>query len=94
MSDTSKCSCTRATDTKPGVVCERCLVCGNCGGKIQSGREEGCWYCHVAYLCGDCWSRVGHCGHVMAHEINRLSREARSWEERDAMYRLRGGLDS
>jgi hypothetical protein len=48
-------------------------TCARCNTTLGD-RPEVCWYCH-AYLCGDCWEAVGHCGHPEADEANRRCRE-------------------
>jgi len=47
--------------------------CGRCSEEIDNESAEYCWYC-MAYLCGDCWEEIGHCGHEEADRINEEAR--------------------
>jgi hypothetical protein len=45
------------------------IACGRCLRQIRASESEYCWYCGGP-LCGDCWERVGHCGHAEADQLN------------------------
>jgi len=45
------------------------ISCNRCGINIIDDSEETCWFCR-AYLCFDCWEKVGHCGHIAAEKQN------------------------
>jgi hypothetical protein len=44
-----------------------------CGGATV-GDIFTCWWCQ-AWLCEDCWERVGHCGHPEAEAENERCRK-------------------
>lgn len=45
------------------------VSCGGCGRDMHADVAEYCWYCSGP-LCGDCWERVGHCGHAEAYRAD------------------------
>ena len=56
------------------------MGCNGCHISILPGQHELCWYC-LAYICGDCFEGVGHCGHSQADELNAMYRQGTTYQQ-------------
>lgn len=48
------------------------VSCGSCREVVPTRDAEICWFCGDD-LCIGCHDVQGHCGHAVAHQINRLA---------------------